>query len=121
MDSVLLKLFGSSPWTSILGYLMAILAVVKPIIEKGDFDFKRDWINLLFAVLVAITGRQAKDTNGVKAVEGLAMKKALIAPTEEEEEIEPEPVKINEAVAAVAKENVPKTVKKKTLKPKSGT
>ncbi len=70
MKNILNKFLGSSPRTSIMGFLTAIVIVVAPIIQDGNFDIRKDWKNLLAAVASVIWGRMQKDSNGITATEG---------------------------------------------------
>ncbi len=70
MNNIVNKLLGSSPRTTIMGFLTAIIFVVAPIIQDGNFDIHKDWKNLLAAVASAIWGRLQKDSNGITATEG---------------------------------------------------
>ncbi len=47
--------------TTIMGIIGAIWLTVQPIISNGNFDFSRDWKNLVGAVIVALIGYFAKD------------------------------------------------------------
>lgn len=72
------QLFGSSPRTTIMGYLTAIGIAVYPLFTDAGFDIKTDWKNLLIAIVTAIWGRVSKDSNGITAKEA----KAVIKPEE---------------------------------------
>jgi hypothetical protein len=103
------NLLGSSPLTSIVGYLAAILSMIYPILTTGDFEFKRDWVSLVVAAYAAIKGRIGKDSNGVTAIQGAAMKHAIIEDDDaqsiedEEEVVEPEPEKPKKRTATKPK------------------
>ena len=60
------RLLGNSPWTSILGLLISILMVIKPLLESGQTDV---WV-IASAVLTALFGRKAADTAPVSPKEG---------------------------------------------------
>lgn len=49
--------------TTLVGFLMAIYLVVKPIIETETFDLSKDYPNLIWAALVAVFALLAKDYN----------------------------------------------------------
>lgn len=70
MKNILNKFLGTSPRTTIMGFLTAISIVVAPIIQDGNFDIHNDWKNLLAATAAAIWGRLQKDSNGITAIEG---------------------------------------------------
>lgn len=72
------QIFGSSPRTTIMGYLVAIGTVVVPIIQDETFDIHTQWKTLLVAGCVAVWGRLQKDSNGITASEA----KAVIKPDE---------------------------------------
>ncbi len=57
MKTVLGSVLGESPVTSLIGYALAILAVVHPLLEAGTTD----WMTILTAALTALLGRKASD------------------------------------------------------------
>jgi len=69
MKQFLNKILGTSPMTTILGYLAAIITIVTPIVQDGAFDIHKDWKNLLVAIGAAIWGRIQKDSNGITAAQ----------------------------------------------------
>lgn len=82
------KILGSSPVMSIVGYITAIALAVQPFVTNEGFDIKKDWMMLLFAVLAAIGGRAAKDSNGITAKQSKVVAKiatdGLIPPTKDD-------------------------------------
>jgi hypothetical protein len=122
MDKTLVeKLLGSSPTTSIIGYVGFVLSAMYPIITEGEFDLKRDWPKLVMGVYLAWMGRQAKDSNGVKASEGYAMKAALVKaeviapapPPEPKQEVVINEEKVAEIQSVVSPQPEVEEVKKK--------
>jgi hypothetical protein len=87
LSEMLPNILGTSPVTSLLGYLVSILFAIQPIITDGSFNLKKDWFNLVIAVAIALGFRNAKDTNGVTAQQGLAMKNAIIGTAASQEPI----------------------------------
>lgn len=63
MKKLLTTLFGKSPWTSIIGYLGVILAVVHESLVSGQTN----WEVIAGSVLFALLGRKAADS---KKLEG---------------------------------------------------
>lgn len=57
MKSLLGKLLGDSPATSIIGILLAVLTVVHPLLKAGTTD----WGTIATAVFTALLGRTASD------------------------------------------------------------
>jgi len=57
MKSIFLKLLGPSPLTSIIGYLLAALAVIHPLLQAGSTDV----LTILTALFTALFGRVAAD------------------------------------------------------------
>lgn len=57
------QLFGASWRTSLMGYLGAAFFACLPVLQKGDFQFNRDWLYLVLAVGSAIFGRTSKDAS----------------------------------------------------------
>lgn len=55
-------IFGNSPITSILGYLIAGLVVVEQALSAGETN----WVSISVAVLTALLGRKAEDTKKVE-------------------------------------------------------
>lgn len=49
--------------TTITGFILAAFIAAQPIVENGDFEFKRDWLKLLFAIGIATFGLSTKDHN----------------------------------------------------------
>ena len=49
------------PKTTIIGLIFGALISIQPLIENGDFDFKRDWVKLLIAASISVIGIIAKD------------------------------------------------------------
>lgn len=76
--SLLKRIFGSSPKTTIMGYVAAIGTAIYPFLTNEGFDFKTDWKNLLIAVALGVWGRIQKDTNGVTAKEGKTVVKTAL-------------------------------------------
>jgi hypothetical protein len=56
-DSVVSAIFGSSPRTTIVGYLGAAAAAVVPLLQNGKVDYS----SIAMAVTIALLGRLAKD------------------------------------------------------------
>jgi hypothetical protein len=52
------KVLGDSPVTSVMGYVLAILAVVHPLLQAGTTD----WMTIATAVFTALLGRSASDS-----------------------------------------------------------
>lgn len=77
-ESLIHQLFGSSPKTTIMGYLTAIGTALYPLFTAEGFDIKTDWKNLVVAAAIVIWGRISKDSNGITAKEA----KAVIKPEE---------------------------------------
>lgn len=73
MNNLIRTLFGTSPRTTIMGYIGAIGVALWPIISKETFDIHNDWKFLLAAAFTAIYGRVSKDSNGVTRQEGKAL------------------------------------------------
>lgn len=58
------KLFGASWVTSLIGYLAGGLVIVNEMVTASGFPKdKAGWVNFIFGVLVALLGRNAKDSN----------------------------------------------------------
>lgn len=57
MKDLLKKVLGNSPVTSVMGYVLAILTVVHPLLEAGTTDVT----TILMAVVTATFGRKASD------------------------------------------------------------
>lgn len=57
MKDLFKKVLGDSPVTSIMGYLLAVLTVVHPMLEAGTADPT----TILMAVVTAAFGRKASD------------------------------------------------------------
>lgn len=55
-------LFGTSKWTSIIGYIIAGLIVVQDMTQAGETS----WFKISLAVLIAVGGRISADANQVK-------------------------------------------------------
>jgi VanZ family protein len=55
-------IFGNSPITSILGYLIAGLVVVEQSLQAGETN----WVSIGVAVLTALLGRKAADAEKVE-------------------------------------------------------
>lgn len=55
-------IFGNSPITSILGYLIAGLVVVEQSLQAGEAN----WVSIAVAVLTALLGRKAADAEKVE-------------------------------------------------------
>lgn len=55
-------IFGNSPITSILGYLIAGLVVVEQALQAGETN----WVSISVAVLTALLGRKAADAEKVE-------------------------------------------------------
>lgn len=47
--------------TTITGLFLAVLTVIQPFAENGDFDLKRDAFKFLIAIGLAVFGFLAKD------------------------------------------------------------
>lgn len=47
--------------TTITGLFLAVLTVIQPFAENGDFNFKRDAFKFMIAVGLAVLGFLAKD------------------------------------------------------------
>lgn len=73
MKNIITTLFGSSPRTTIMGYLTALGTALYPLLTKEGFDIKTDWRNLAAAAAIAIWGRLQKDSNGITAKEAQAV------------------------------------------------
>lgn len=61
MQKKLVKLFGQSWRTGLMGYAGAIFATLLPVIQTGKFNLKTDWPYLVGAAGSAIFGQVAKD------------------------------------------------------------
>ncbi|MEJ7829409.1 MAG: hypothetical protein WKF91_14460 [Segetibacter sp.] len=70
MKNIITSIFGSSPRTTIMGYVQAILLGLVPVIQKEEFDIRTDWIWLLLAMGRAIAGRVGKDSDSINRKEG---------------------------------------------------
>jgi hypothetical protein len=57
-------IFGNSPITSILGYLIAGLVVVEQALQAGETN----WVSISVAVLTALLGRKAADAEKVENI-----------------------------------------------------
>jgi hypothetical protein len=55
-------IFGNSPITSILGYLIAGLVVIEQSLVAGETN----WVSIGVAVLTALLGRKAADAEKVE-------------------------------------------------------
>ena len=55
-------IFGNSPITSILGYLIAGLVVIEQSLAAGETN----WVSIGVAVLTALLGRKAADAEKVE-------------------------------------------------------
>ena len=55
-------IFGNSPITSILGYLIAGLVVIEQSLQAGETN----WFTIAVAVLTALLGRKAADAEKVE-------------------------------------------------------
>lgn len=55
-------IFGNSPITSILGYLIAGLVVIEQSLSAGETN----WVSISVAVLTALLGRKAADAEKVE-------------------------------------------------------
>jgi uncharacterized membrane protein YuzA (DUF378 family) len=55
-------IFGNSPITSILGYLIAGLVVIEQALQAGETN----WVSIGVAVLTALLGRKAADAEKVE-------------------------------------------------------
>lgn len=55
-------IFGNSPITSIIGYLIAGLVVVEQALQAGETN----WVTISVAVLTALLGRKAADAEKVE-------------------------------------------------------
>ena len=55
-------IFGNSPITSILGYLIAGLVVIEQSLQAGETN----WVSISVAVLTALLGRKAADAEKVE-------------------------------------------------------
>lgn len=78
MKATIKAIFGTSPLTTILGYLVAAILIIQPLVSTEGFDIKRDWLKLVSAVIFGIWGRAQKDSNGVTAKEGKAAADAVL-------------------------------------------
>jgi len=59
LKSLISKLLGPSPVTTVLGLVVAGLMVVKTQLEAGNTD----WISILIAAFTAILGYKAQDSS----------------------------------------------------------
>jgi hypothetical protein len=64
MKSVLGKLLGPSPITTIIGYVLAILTVIQPLLKAGTTDL----FTIISAVFTALLGRAAADVKNQDSV-----------------------------------------------------
>lgn len=55
------SLLGSSPLTSIIGYLLAGLTAAQTLLQAGQTN----WIQIAGAILIAIIGRVAGDSKSI--------------------------------------------------------
>lgn len=50
--------------TSLGGLIMAILVAIQPLVmDVSSFDFQKDWMRYLVAILIAVVGFTMKDPN----------------------------------------------------------
>ena len=57
MKSIFLKLLGPSPVTTVIGYILAALAVIHPLLQAGTTDV----LTIFTALFTALFGRVAAD------------------------------------------------------------
>lgn len=85
---MLKTLLGSSPRTTIIGYLTAIGTVIIPIIQDESFDIHKHWKSLLIAIAIALYSRVTKDSNGIHRNEDVVVAKiatdGIIPPKDDE-------------------------------------
>ena len=62
MSKILSTIFGKFPVTSIVGYLLAGLTALDEILKSGETNY----FKIASAVLLAVFGRYAADSNKVK-------------------------------------------------------
>lgn len=68
MSSVIQMLFGTNWKTTVVGYLLAILTAIKPLLESGATT--ADIINaVITALMTAIFGRLAADSKKLQEIE----------------------------------------------------
>lgn len=61
MNTVKAILLGSNPKTTIIGYLLAILTAVKPVLENTSASTADVWATVFTALITALFGRMAAD------------------------------------------------------------
>lgn len=52
-----------NPKTTITGVILGGLMASQPVIENGDFNFKRDWLKLVISIGIFALGLLSKDHN----------------------------------------------------------
>ncbi len=63
------KILGSSPRTTLMGYIAAIATAIWPLLQGNELE----WKNILIAAGLALWGRIQKDSNGITRHEGQQM------------------------------------------------
>lgn len=62
MNSIKDMIFGANPRTSIVGYLLAILTAIKPLMEDSTVNWSTIVATAFSAIITAIFGRVAADS-----------------------------------------------------------
>ena len=47
--------------TTVIGFLASFWLIAQPIVTNGDFDIKRDWMQLVGAIITASLGYFSQD------------------------------------------------------------
>ena len=64
MGSFITSILGSSPRTSLTGYVIAILGIVYTVIQAGGIpQTKAQWLQFAGSVLMGVLGYFSKDSN----------------------------------------------------------
>ena len=64
---MLKTLLGSSPKTTIIGFILGAVLACIPIFSKEGFNWKSDWPFVIGAIATFLQGRLSKDSNGITA------------------------------------------------------
>lgn len=66
MNSIKEMILGTNPRTSIVGYLLAILTAIKPLMEDTTIGWSTILATAFSAIITAVFGRVAADAPKVK-------------------------------------------------------
>lgn len=49
--------------TTTIGVILGVLITVQPILQNGEFDSAKDWINLVIGIAISALGYISKDAD----------------------------------------------------------